>query len=150
MHRDGRGGAERFHLSPIVRRVWDIRKPGLSLWTHLAEMHRWNSDQTSAKHKQRCTVFTMRLEKSDLHRFLSGSIRNIIHRPLHPAHHGGSGTITCGAHNSSKSSTSELVRRAPSQNRPTCWRRFLTKFLRVTLWPDFFWKNCCSQIVYSW
>ena len=44
------------------------------------------------------TVFTKSLEKSDLHRFLSGSIRNGIRRLLHPAHHGGSGTIPGGAH----------------------------------------------------
>ena len=40
----------------------------------------------------------MSLEKSDLLRFLSGSIRNGIRRILHPAHHGGSGTIPGGAH----------------------------------------------------
>ena len=41
----------------------------------------------------------MSLEKSDLHRFFSGSTRNGTRRLLHPAHHGGSGTITGGAHN---------------------------------------------------
>ena len=50
--------------------------------------------------------------------------------------------------NSSKSITSELVEWAASKNRATCWRRFLTKLLRVTLWQDFL--ICCSQIVYSW
>ena len=43
-------------------------------------------------------ALTKSLEKSDLHRFLSGSIRNGIRRLLHPAHHGGSGTIPGGAH----------------------------------------------------
>ena len=33
-----------------------------------------------------------------LHRFLCGSIRNGIRCLLHPAHHGGSGTILGGAH----------------------------------------------------
>ena len=41
---------------------------------------------------------TVDLEKSDLHRFLSTSIRNGIRRLLHPAHHGGSGMTTGGAH----------------------------------------------------
>ena len=46
----------------------------------------------------KCTVFTVILEKSDLHRFLSTSIRNGIRRLLHPVHHGGSGIPTGGAH----------------------------------------------------
>ena len=37
-----------YHYRP--RSLRDIRRPGLSLSTHLAERHRWNSDQTSAKH----------------------------------------------------------------------------------------------------
>ena len=40
----------------------------------------------------------MSLEKSDLHRILSASIRHGIRRLLHPAHHGGSGMIPGGAH----------------------------------------------------
>ena len=51
----------RTKISPIVhhpRNLRDVRKLGLSLWTHLAEMHRWNSDQTSEKHLQICTVST--------------------------------------------------------------------------------------------
>ena len=36
--------------------------------------------------------------ENDLHRFFSGRIRKGIRRLLHPAHHGGSGTITGGAH----------------------------------------------------
>ena len=59
------------------RSMRDIRKPGQSL----AELHRWNSDQTSAKH-----------------RFLSTSIRNGIRRILNPAHRGGSGMTTGGVH----------------------------------------------------
>ena len=48
MHPDGRGGAERFHLSHVVRRnIWDFERPGLSLSTHLDEIQWWNSDQTS-------------------------------------------------------------------------------------------------------
>ena len=93
MHPDGRGGAERFHLSHVVRRVHEIQKELVDL-----SQHRWNSDQTSAKHWQNCTVFTVSLEKSDLHRFFSGSIRKGILRLLHPAHHGGSGTVLGGAH----------------------------------------------------
>ena len=36
-----------------------------------------------------CTVSTVNLEKSDLHRFLSASTRNGIRRPFHPLPHGG-------------------------------------------------------------
>ena len=104
MHPDGRGGEERFHLSHVVWRVCEIQKRiGGSLSTHLDAMHRWNSDQTSAKHFQKCTVFTVSLEKSDFNRFVLGNTRNDICRLLHPAHLGGSGTIPGGAHkNSSK------------------------------------------------
>ena len=52
----------------------------------------------SAKHYRNCTVFTRSLEKSDLHRFLTGNTRNGIRRLLHPAHLGGSGTVSGGAH----------------------------------------------------
>ena len=38
------------------------------------------------------------LEQSDLHRFLSASIRNGIRRLLHPIYHCGSGMTTGGAH----------------------------------------------------
>ena len=38
------------------------------------------------------------LEKSDLHRFPSTSIKNGIRRLLHPVPHGGSGMTTGGAH----------------------------------------------------
>ena len=73
-----------------LRSLRDVRKTGILRWTHLAEMHRWNSDQTSEEHLQICTVFTVSLEKSDLHQFWSTSIRIDIRRLLHPVHHGGS------------------------------------------------------------
>ena len=137
-------------ISPIAFRpknMRDIRRPGLSLSTHLDAMHRGNSDQTSAKNSQRCTVFTVSLEKSDLHRFLSGSIRDGIRRLLHPARHGGSGMTTGGAHKIHQSQvplswwnerhhrTGRLVESAFSLSCPE-WH--FDKFL-----------NCCSQIVYS-
>ena len=37
---------------------------------------------------------------------LSGNIRNGIRRLLHPAHHGGSGMTTCGAHKTHRSQVS--------------------------------------------
>ena len=40
-------------ISPIACRpksIWDMKRPGLSRSTHLDDMHRWNSDQTSVKH----------------------------------------------------------------------------------------------------
>ena len=62
-------------------------------------------------HQQNSTVFTVSLENIDLHRFLSGSIRNGIRRLLHPARLGGSGTIPGGSHKiHEKSSTCELVK----------------------------------------
>ena len=51
MHPDGRGWRRK--ISPIAYRpksVGDIRRPGLSLSTHLDVMHQWNSDQTSETH----------------------------------------------------------------------------------------------------
>ena len=61
-------------------------------------MHRCNSDQTSEKHLQICTVFTVSLEKSALNQFLSINTKGGIRRPLHPIPHGGSGMNTGGAH----------------------------------------------------
>ena len=81
-----------------LRSLRDVRRPGLSLSTHLDAMNRGNSDQTSAKNSQNCTVFTVSLETSDLHRFFTGNTRNGTRRLLHPAHLGGSGTIPGGAH----------------------------------------------------
>ena len=52
------------------------KKIGGSLSTHLDKMHRWNYDQVSAKHWQNCPVFTVSLEKSDLHPLHSGSTRH--------------------------------------------------------------------------
>ena len=72
MHPDGRGGAERFNLSPIVRRVWEILKknwsPSQHIWTQC-------TDETPIRlqrsiHKN-CTVFTLSLEKSDFPPILS-------------------------------------------------------------------------------
>ena len=61
-------------------------------------MHRWNSDQTSEKHWQICTVSTVNLEKSDLNQFLFINTESGICRLLHPVPHGGSGMNTGGAH----------------------------------------------------
>ena len=59
---------------------------------------RWDFWSVSNQLAELRTVFTVSLEKSDLHRFLSTSIRNGIRRLLHPAHHGGSGMTTGEAH----------------------------------------------------
>ena len=86
MHPDGRGGAERInslfaHQLRSLRDIKDLVYLSQHIWT-------------------KCTDETpIRLQKSDLHRFFSGSIRNGIRRLLHPAHHGGSGTIIGGANN---------------------------------------------------
>ena len=140
-------GAERFHLSPITWGVLrDIRNPCLSLWTHLAEMHRWNSDQISAKHWQNWTVFTVNQEKSDSHRFPSWTISEMAFVVFFiPAHHGCSGMTTDGAHKFIKfkylwSSWYERHHRP----RRLVGSGFLTKLFRVTLW-----RTNCSEIVYS-
>ena len=73
----------------------------------------------------------MSLEKSDLHRFLSDSIRNGIRRLLHPTHLGGSGTIPGGSHKNS--STSELVKERQKER-----GGFFTKLLRSDTLQDFF------------
>ena len=61
-------------------------------------MHRRNSDQTSEKNLQICTVSTVNLEKSDLNQFLFMNTKGGIRRLLHPVPHGGSGMNTGGAH----------------------------------------------------
>ena len=75
----------------------DVRTTGISHWTNQAEMHRWNSDQTSEEQSQSWTVYTANLEKSDLNQFLfintQGGIR------LLPALHVGIGIKNGGAHN---------------------------------------------------
>ena len=81
MHPDGQGRAERFHLSHVVRQK-ELVDLSQHIWTQ------WTDE----------TPFRLQLEKSDLHRFLSGSIRNGIRRLRHPAHLGGSGTIPDGVH----------------------------------------------------
>ena len=86
--------------TPIAHRLRsskDIRKIGISHWTNQAEMHRWNSDQTSEKHLQICTVSTVNLEKNELNKFLLINMKGGI-RLLLPVPHGGSGMNTGGAH----------------------------------------------------
>ena len=61
-------------------------------------MHRWNSDQTSEKHLQICTVSTVNLEKSDPNQFLIINTKGGIRRLLHPVPQGGSRMNTGGAH----------------------------------------------------
>ena len=60
-------------------------------------MHQWNSDQTSEKHFQICTVSTVNLEKSDLNQFTFINTTDRMRRLLYPVPHGGSGTNTGGA-----------------------------------------------------
>ena len=104
MHQDGRGGAERFHLSHVVRRVYEIQKDLVYLsqhiWTKCTDetpnrlQRSINKDAPSSPRVWRRATCTD---------FLSGSIRNGIRRLLHPAHHGGSGTIPGGAHKNHQS-----------------------------------------------
>ena len=82
-----------------LRRMRDVGKTGKSHWTNQAEMHRWNSDQTSEKHWQICTVSTVNLEKSDLNQILLINTKGGVRRLLLPVPHGGSGMNTGGAHN---------------------------------------------------
>ena len=82
-----------------MRSMKDIRNIGISRWTNRARMHRWNSDRTSEKHWQICTVSTVNLEKSDLNQILLINTKGGIRRLLHPVPHGGSGMNTGGAHN---------------------------------------------------
>ena len=83
---------DKFAQEPLVLPIfWGVRekreKLAMSHWTNQAEMHRSNSDQTSEKHQQICTVATVNLEKSDLYKFLSINTKNGIRRPLHPVLH---------------------------------------------------------------
>ena len=81
----------------------------------------------------------MSLEKSDLHRFLSGSVRNGIRRLHHPAHLGGSGAIPGTAHKiHQKSSTSELVKERHRRTGPTRCAASSPSCSEVTLCKIFF------------
>ena len=142
VHRDGQISTGKPLLLPILWGVREIqRKIGISHWTNQAEMHRWNSDQTSEKHLQICTVSTVNLEKSDLDQFLFIKTKGGIRRPLHSVPHGGSGM------NIGKAHKLKIViwarERASSKNRETCSVRLLIKKLRVAFWQDFF--ICCSH-----
>ena len=98
VHCDGQISTGKSLLLSIACWVRKIsEKTGISRWTHLAEMHRWNSDQTSEKHLQICTVSTVNLQTSDLNQFLFINTKVGIRRLLHPVPHGGSGMNTGGA-----------------------------------------------------
>ena len=87
--------------SPIEWRkmsTFDTKRIGGSLSINLEKFHRWEIVLTSTKRWPNHTVFIKSLEKSDSHQFLTGNTRNGIRRLLHPAHHGGNGTIPRGAH----------------------------------------------------
>ncbi len=73
-----------------LRSMRDIRTTGKSHWTNQAEMHRWNSDQTSEQQPQLWTVSTANLEQSDLNQFLFINTKSGIRLVL-PVLHGGSG-----------------------------------------------------------
>ena len=88
---------ENHSYCPMSEEFERYRKIGLSHWTNQEEMHQWNSDQTSEKHIQICTVSTVNLEKSDLNQLLFISTKGGIRRLLHPVPHGGSGMNTGGA-----------------------------------------------------
>ena len=139
MHRDGRVGAERFHLSPIARGVWEM-------WENLVYLseHIWQkcTDETPIRlqrsinkdapslpwvwRRATCTDSFPPVSEMAFVVFFIQHIMVAVEWPL------------VELINSSKSSTSELVKWAASQNRATCWSGFLTELLRVTLWQDFF------------
>ena len=80
-----------------LRNTWDIGKSGISHLTNQAEMHQWNSDQTSEQQSQLWTVSTKNLEQNDLNQSLFINTKGGI-RLLLPVPHGGSGMKTGGAH----------------------------------------------------
>ena len=71
------------------RSMRDIGETVMSHWTIRARMHRWDSDQTSEKQSQICTVFTENLEKNDQNQSLFNNTKNGIR--LLPVLHGGIG-----------------------------------------------------------
>ena len=89
---------ENHSFCPLLEEFERYRKNGISHWTNQEDMHQWNSDQTSEKHSQICTVSTVNLEKSELNQFLVINTKGGIRRLLHPVPHGGSGMNTGGAH----------------------------------------------------
>ena len=79
-----------------LRNMRDIGKSGMSHWKNQAEMHRWDSDQTSEQQSQLWNVPTKSLEKNDLNQSLFINTKGDI-RLLLPVLHGGSGMKTGGA-----------------------------------------------------
>ena len=71
-------------------------------------MHRWNSDQSSEKQSQVCTVSTANLENSDLNQYLFINTKSGI-RLLLPVPQGGSGMNTGGARNYFEICCSKIV-----------------------------------------
>ena len=147
MHPDGRGSAERLHLSHVVWRVYEIQKELVDLSQHI-----WT----------KCTDETpIRLQRSIIKLAPSSPwvwrratctdslIRNGIRRLLHPAHHGGSGTILGGAHkiHQSQEPLSSWNERHRRTERPV--KRLLHLAAQKWHFARFF-QICCSQIVYSW
>ena len=65
VHCDGQLSTGRPLLLSIAWRVRQVSEEFVYNTTHQEEMHQWNSNQTSEKHLQICTVSTVNLEKSD-------------------------------------------------------------------------------------
>ena len=149
VHRDGRVGTKIFYLSPITSGVWQISEKLIYLSQHIWKkctdetpirlQRSSNKDEPSPPRIWRratCTDSFLPVSEMTFVVFFIQHIMVAVEWPL------------VELINSSESIPSELVKWAASQNRVTCWRRFLTELLRVTLWQDFL--TCCSHIVYSW
>ena len=121
------------------------RKIGISHWTNQAEMHRWNSDQTSEKQSQLWAVSTANLEKNDLNQSFFVNTKGGI-RLLLPVPHGGSGMKLVELINKRMSNISELVDWAASKNRETRWGRLLIKLITVECWQELVF----SRVAFWW
>ena len=152
VHRDGQISTGK--PTPIAHRLRsskDIRKTGISHWTNQAEMHWWNSDQTSEKHLQICAVFTVNLEKSDLNQFLFINTKGGIRRLLHPVPHGGSGMNTGGAHKLKNVNYLWAHGMSSIKEQGDLFLTLTHQDTQSGIFDDSFWKKiCCSHIGYSW
>ena len=116
-----------------MRRTLEKKNWWISLNTSGRNEPMRNSVQTSVKHQTKLHPLHRESGEERLAPIPSGSIKNGIRRLLHPAHHGGSGTMPGGAFlkKQKKSSTSELMDSATAKNGETCGRHLLIKLLRV-------------------
>ena len=141
MHPDGRGGAERFHLSPVIRGVWEVYEKRVYLTEHIWQkctdetpirlprsINKYAPSSPWVWRRATCTDSFLPVSEMAFVVFFIQYIIVAVEWPL------------VKLIKSSKSITSELVKeRHLERGDPLCV--FFTKLLRSDTLQDFFWKK---------